>query len=201
LNALARLLTESKHLGFLGPGAVEDHIDHAGAFLAASPPPERLLDLGSGGGVPGLVLATTWTSSTCTLLDAQLRRVRFLEHAIEVLALDGRVSVIHGRAEELARDAAHRGTYDLVTARSFAAPAITAECGAGFLVAGGVLVVSEPPTIDERRWPATGLTPLGLADEGIVQGPSSAVRVLRSPAGPVSGVPRRAPAMARTPAF
>jgi len=201
LNRLADLLTESKHLGFLGPGAVDDHIEHAGAFLAATSPPRRLLDLGTGGGVPGLVLATTWTATTCTFLDAQLRRVRFLEHACEALGLEGRVQVVHGRAEDLARDPAHRGTYDLVTARSFGAPAITAECAAGFLVDGGSLLVSEPPTADPARWPAEGLRALGLADGGVVQGPVSAARVLRSTGEPVATVPRRAPAMNRKPAF
>lgn len=202
MNPLLDLLTESKHLGFLGPGAVEDHVEHARAFLAAvDVPPGRFLDLGSGGGVPGLVLATTWTSSTATLLDAQLRRVRFLEQAVADLGLDERVSVVHGRAEDLARDLAHRATYDVVTARSFGAPALTAECGVGFLVAGGRLVVSEPPLVDDERWPAGGLQSVGLADEGVVHGPTSAVRVLRSPAGAPPTVPRRAPAMARRPAF
>jgi 16S rRNA (guanine527-N7)-methyltransferase len=202
LSTLVSLLTESKRLGFLGPGAVEHHVEHAGAFLAAvTSPPARLLDLGSGGGVPGLVLATAWTTTSCTLLDSQLRRVRFLEHAIEALGLADRVAVVHGRAEELARVVGHRGTYDLVTARSFGVPAITAECGAGFLVAGGALVVSEPPELDDARWPAGGLAALGLQDDGVVRGPSSAVRVLRSPAAALDRVPRRAPAMARTPAF
>jgi 16S rRNA (guanine527-N7)-methyltransferase len=200
--SLLEVLTESKHLGFLGPGAVEDHIEHAAAFAAAVPtPPARLLDLGSGGGVPGLVLAVTWGSTACTLLDAQLRRVRFLQDAAAALGIEGRVEVVHGRAEDLAREDAHRAASDVVSARSFGPPGITAECGAGFLVPGGCLVVSEPPDVEADRWPAAGLALLGLVDEGLVRGPTSAVRVLRSPAGPPDRVPRRAPAMSRTPAF
>ena len=51
----------------------------------------------------------------------------------------GRVSASHGRAEELAREPDLRATFDAVTARSFGPPAVTAECGAPFLTAGGVL--------------------------------------------------------------
>jgi 16S rRNA (guanine527-N7)-methyltransferase len=202
LNTLVDLLTESKRLGFLGPGAVDDHIQHAQAFFAAAPsPPRRFLDLGSGGGVPGLVLATGWDATACTLIDSQLRRVRFLEHAVEVLGLEARVIVVHGRAEDLARAPAHRGTYEVVTARSFGAPGITAECGAGFLVEGGLMLVSEPPTLDEERWPAAGLRSLGLFDDGVVHGPTSAVRVLRAGGDPLPTVPRRAAPMARKPRF
>jgi 16S rRNA (guanine527-N7)-methyltransferase len=202
LSALADVLTASKHRGFLGPGAVDDHIQHAAAFLAAVPtPPRRHLDLGSGGGVPGLVLAAAWVDTRCTLLDAQLRRVRFLEEAVEILDLGGRVDVVHGRAEDLAWDDGHRGDYEVVTARSFGPPAITAECGVGFLAAGGVLVVSEPPELDPTRWPVEGLAVLGLRDEGLVHGERAAVRVLRASAAPQARVPRRAAPMARRPRF
>lgn len=203
MSALVDLLRESKRLGFLGPGAVDDHILHAQAYLAAlvGEQPDRYLDLGSGGGVPGLVLVEAWSTSRCTLVDAQLRRARFLEEAVAALGAEARVEVVHARAEELARDLRHRASYDLVTARSFGAPAITAECARGFLLDGGRLVVSEPPTADAARWPAAGLAALDLHDGGVVQGGTSSVRVLRAVGEPPPGVPRRAPAMARTPRF
>ena len=202
MSTLVDLLKESKRLGFLGPGVIDDHLEHTAAFLAAAPsPPARFLDLGSGGGVPGLVLATTWSEAEGTLLDAQLRRVRFLEEAVIALGCDDRVTVLHGRAEDLARDAAHRGAYDLVTARSFGPPALTAECGAGFLVVGGSLLVSEPPEPAVDRWSSPGLASLGLEDAGVVRGPTSSVRVLRSRGEVLATVPRRVAAMNRKPAF
>ena len=201
MTSLLEVLAASKQHGFLGPGAVEDHLEHAQAFVVATPPPGRFLDLGSGGGVPGLVLAATWTSSAGTLLDAQLRRVRFLTEVVEAMGMDDRVRVVHGRAEDLARDPAHRGVYDVVTARSFGPPALTAECAAGFLVEAGAVVVAEPPTLDAARWPAAGLATLGLIDAGVVEGPASAVRLLRSTGSPLATVPRRTAAMRRTPAY
>jgi hypothetical protein len=68
----------------------------------------------------------------------------------------------------------------VVTARSFAAPAITARWAGALLRSGGVLIVSEPPLgdlaiSDPARWPAAMLATHGLVDQGRDQG----VRVLR----------------------
>jgi 16S rRNA (guanine527-N7)-methyltransferase len=164
-------------------------------------PPRRFLDLGSGGGVPGLILALeAWPSASALLLDAQARRVAFLTGAIEDLGLADRVAAVQARAEELAREAPHRGAYDVVTARSFGPPAITAECAAGFVEASGTILVAEPPDQPER-WPADGLAQLGLVDDGPVVSEHGTVRRLRSVAGPQPGVPRRSPAMTRAPRF
>ncbi|MEO6627579.1 MAG: RsmG family class I SAM-dependent methyltransferase, partial [Aquihabitans sp.] len=127
--------------------------------------PARSLDLGAGGGLPGLVLAAQfWPTTMWTFLDAQLRRTEFLAYAIEELGLDDRVEVVMERAEVVGRDPAHRAGYDLVVSRSFGAPAVTAECAAPLLRPGGVLVVSEPPaTALETRWPPSEVAKLGLS--------------------------------------
>ncbi|MGZ4710399.1 MAG: RsmG family class I SAM-dependent methyltransferase, partial [Acidimicrobiales bacterium] len=147
-EALVGVLERSRDLGFLGPGPVEPHIEHARRFSAAltGPRPARALDLGSGGGLPGLVLILAWPSTVWCLLDANQRRTDFLTDAVDELGVADRVTVVRGRAEEVAHDPAHRGRFDLVVARSFGKPAVTAECAAGFLVVGGMLVVSEPPS-------------------------------------------------------
>ena len=201
MTELLRVLEDSQAAGFLGPGPVARHIEHAAAFAAAVAAPDRACDLGSGGGVPALPLALTWDATRLTFVDAQLRRVRFLLGAVERLGLTHRVEVIHARAEELGRSPEHRAAYGVVTARSFGPPARTAECGAGFLRPGGVLLVAEPPADDPERWPAEGLELLGLRDDGIVRGGVGAVRRLISIAGPPPGVPRRSAAMQRTPRF
>jgi 16S rRNA (guanine527-N7)-methyltransferase len=160
---LVSVLDKARHLGFLGPGPIEAHIDHAGGFAQAheGPAPRRALDLGSGGGLPGLVLALTWPESTWWLLDANERRSAFLLESLEVLGLTGRARVLHGRAEVLGRDGEFRHSMDLVTARSFGPPAVVAECAAPFLVVGGQLLVSEPPDPSDR-WDADGLRQVGL---------------------------------------
>jgi 16S rRNA (guanine527-N7)-methyltransferase len=164
-EALTEELERSQQLGFLGPGPVADQIRHAAGFAAGlDAPPRRFLDLGSGGGVPGLVLATvTWPESTAVLLDSMERRCTYLREAVDRLGIGDRVGVVRARAEEAGREPALRATFDAVVVRSFGAPAVTAECAAPFLAVGGTVVVSEPPADQAGdRWPADGLAQLGL---------------------------------------
>jgi|GEM_PF-154304 len=179
------LLVEARDLGFLGPGPVDLHVGNAVGFAAAVDQagpsvliPGRALDLGSGGGMPGLVLAACWPTCRLTLLDGNERRTAFLAKAVTVLELEERVVVVRSRAEELGRDPGHRAGYDLVVARSFGQPGNTAECAAPFLRVGGALVTSEPPPASSSdggddgdaaasgrpdRWPTLGLAQVGLA--------------------------------------
>jgi 16S rRNA (guanine527-N7)-methyltransferase len=96
-----------------------------------------------------------------------VKRAKFLE---EVLEWDGAPkggTVIEGRVEEIARYQELVESFDLVTARSFGPPSVTAECGAQFLAIGGVMIVSEPPDDDvTNRWDSKGLATLGLHSEG-----------------------------------
>jgi 16S rRNA (guanine527-N7)-methyltransferase len=166
---LIEVLERSRGLGFLGPGSVEVHADHAAGFAAGIEPPVHFLDLGSGGGVPGLVLARRWPESRAVLLDARERRCGFLREAVRELDLAERVVVVWGRAEDAGHRDYLRGAFDLVVARGFGPPAVTAECGAPFLRVGGTLAVSEPPEDGDTgasrasdRWGAAGLARLGL---------------------------------------
>ncbi len=203
---LVEVLERSRDLGLLGPGPVTDHIRHAEVFVEVldaldDGAPSRFVDLGSGGGAPGLILGVVWEAAEGLLLDGQLRRVRFLAEALETLGIDGRVGAVHGRAEVLAHDPAVRQLADVVTARSFGPPGITAECGVGFLRAGGVLLVAEPPEDLEDRWPAEPLRSLGLVDEGVTRRPAGSVRCLRLVGEFDPTVPRRTAAMHRRPRF
>jgi 16S rRNA (guanine527-N7)-methyltransferase len=162
---LLDVLEEARGWGFLGPGAVEAHVVHAQGYAAAigGRPPGRAADLGTGGGGPGLVLAVAWPASRWAFVESQARRAAFLEEAVERLDLAPRVEVVHRRAEDVGRDPVFRGRHDLVVARSFAPPAVTAECAAPLLRApGGLLVVSEPPEGPATRWPPAGIAELGL---------------------------------------
>jgi 16S rRNA (guanine527-N7)-methyltransferase len=169
---LLEVLERSRGLGFLGPGSVRLHLDHAAGFAGGiGPAPEQFLDLGSGGGVPGLVLAQRWPESRAVLLDARERRCGFLREAVRDLHIGERVVVVWARAEEAGHRDYLRGVFDVVVARGFGPPAVTAECGAPFLRVGGTLAVSEPPDDGgtgasanaSERWAAGGLARLGLA--------------------------------------
>ena len=186
--AVESVLARSRSLGFLGPGSVRVQVEHALGFAAgpvgpAGVRPRRVLDLGSGGGIPGLVLAHAWPDAEIVLMDAAARRTASLESAVATLGLERRVRVLRARAEAAGRDAALRGSFDVVVARAFGPPAVTAECAAPFLLVGGRLLVSDPPADREsppagpaaigeerpsgppERWPASGLDLLGLAFE------------------------------------
>lgn len=182
-SLLTDLLDEARQRGFLGPGPVEIHLDHARAFaVAAGSTPTRAVDLGAGGGLPGLVLAVEyWPNAQWVFLDAQLKRTAFLIEAVEALHLDDRVTVVTERAEAYGRDDDHRGAFDLVVSRSFGPPAVVAECAAPLLATGGHLVVSEPPDPQPAsRWPVDGLHALGLgAATPIVAGPGEGFHLVR----------------------
>ena len=169
LDALLGVLEEARGWGFLGPGPVDAHVAHAQGFAAAVPvAPDAAVDLGTGGGVPGLVLALGWPGSRWVLVESQQRRAAFLTEAVGRLDLGDRVAVFHGRAEELGRMPEHRSQAALVTARSFGPPAVTAECAAPLLRVGGILVVSEPPH-EGPRWDHAGLARLGLGSLAFVE--------------------------------
>lgn len=163
--ALCGVLERAHRLGVLGPGPVMDHVAHAERFvlaLAGLSPGSSLVDLGSGAGIPGLVVAEARPDIRVTLLESLERRAALLVEAVTELGWTDRVSVLHRRAEDVGRLPDWRGRVDAVTARSFGPPATTAECAAPLLRLGGVLVVSEPPH-GPSRWPAEGLAALGLA--------------------------------------
>lgn len=167
LDALPGVFEDAQRLGLLGPDPVRRHIDHARAW-AAELEPMPFLDLGSGAGVPGLVFALLWPDVHATLLDGQLKRTAWLRTAVARLGINDRVTVLEGRAEDLAHDRTWREHFRLVTARSFATPAATAECASGMLAVGGILTVSEPPETTTGRWPEDGLGRLGMSIRGEV---------------------------------
>lgn len=191
---LISVLERARTGGVLGPVAVEDHIEHGEAFAEVVDRrfAGRFLDLGSGGGIPGLVLLSAWPDASGALVESQRRRCVMLETSARELGIEGRAVVACGRAEELARRPDLRQAHDLVVARAFGMPATTAECAAGFLRPGGRLVVSEPPgPADRKRWPAEGLAELGLVGPEIVRRRGGSFAVMRQAEGTGDRWPRR----------
>ena len=82
-------------------------------------PGTRVIDVGSGAGFPGLPLKILYPRLDLTLLEATAKKTEFLKHVVTHLALE-KVTVIHGRAEEVGQNKAHRESYDLVLARAVA---------------------------------------------------------------------------------
>ncbi|MDQ1428570.1 MAG: rRNA (guanine527-N7)-methyltransferase [Acidimicrobiaceae bacterium] len=177
-QTLVELLTSARAQHFLGPGDIASHLAHSLAFAGLVPiAPGLAVDLGSGAGVPGLILAVGWPESSWVLLDANARKTEFLRSAVAALKLDDRVEVVVRRAEEAGHDARWRGSADLVVARGFGPPAVTAECAAPLLRVGGTVVVAEPPGGAPDRWPSDGLRLLGLVADGRMVDPVALQRL------------------------
>ena len=187
---LVAVLDDARRIGLLGPDPVERHIAHSQAW-ADILTPASFLDLGSGAGIPGLVIALHWPTVQGALLDGQLRRAAWLRTAVVRLGLRDRVEVIEGRAEDLAHDPVLRERFPLVLARGFGPPSATAECGSGFVAPGGRLSVSEPPGGAGDRWPVDGLRRIGLEISTQVVQPIASFVILGKHAPLEDEFPRR----------
>lgn len=101
--------------------------------------PRSALDLGSGGGVPGIVLAIARPAVHWTLVDSVRKKVDALRGFVEALGLSN-VTVVSERAEILGRSASHREAHDVVAARACAALPVLVEYSLPMLRRGGSLL-------------------------------------------------------------
>jgi 16S rRNA (guanine527-N7)-methyltransferase len=133
----------------------------------------RLLDLGSGGGFPGLPLALALPAEKTLLVESIAKKARFLAAAVEVAAAADFVAVATSRAEALARDASQRGRWEAVTARAVGALPDLVELALPLLGVGGTLVAWKRGDIGrelaaaERAARELGGGPLEVAGAGL----------------------------------
>lgn len=108
-----------------------------------------VLDLGTGAGFPGIPLAIMRPDLKITLFDSLQKRLRFLEDVISQLGLTN-VVTLHGRAEEMAKLAAYREQFDIVTSRAVARLVVLAEWSLPFCRVGGHLVALKGAAYEEE---------------------------------------------------
>lgn len=156
---LLAALGDAQRLGFLGTRPIPDVIAHARGFVRALEDDESVrtvLDLGAGGGVPGLVIAHDLPGVEVTMLDRRAKRTDFLERMVRRLGWEHRVSVV-------CADAAHfepAQPVDAVVARGFGPPEVTLSFASRLVRSGGMVVISEPPGGD--RWDSELVRGLGV---------------------------------------
>lgn len=110
---------------------------------------ESLIDVGTGAGFPGLVIALARPEIRVTLLDAQMKRLKFLEAVIERLHVTN-VRVAHDRAEDGARKPEMREKYDLAVARAVAPLNVLCEYLLPYVRIGGKTVCWKGPALSEE---------------------------------------------------
>jgi len=124
-------------------------------------PSVRCIDVGTGAGLPGIPLKLVRPGWRLTLVDSVGKKVAFLRHVVEVLDLTD-VEVLHARAEDVARDPARGGSYDLAVARAVAALPVLAAYALPLLRPGGRMVALKGAAIaDELAAVAPVLESLG----------------------------------------
>jgi len=180
---------ERRH--FLESIALLDALTDAGALESPA------IDIGSGAGIPGLPLKIMRPDLQLTLLEATGKKVRFLEEIVRQLDLKD-VRVLHGRAEELARDPAQRETYALALARAVAPLRILVELALPFVRVGGHLAAAKGSgAAREVREAANSLAECGGAIDRLAPldvagpGPAPTLVLIRKVTETPSRYPRR----------
>ncbi len=107
-----------------------------------------LVDVGSGAGVPGVVLSIALPHVRVTLVDALKKRVDFLNRVCETLALNARA--VHLRSEDAGRDAIFRDAFDCATARAVASLPLLLELALPLVRPGGFLCAYKGPALSEE---------------------------------------------------
>ena len=105
-------------------------------------PPQRLVDVGTGAGFPGLPLKIIYPAMHITLVESVGKKVSFCQHIINTLGLEG-IEVIHSRAEDIGQNSAHREKYDCAVARAVANLNILSEYLLPLVKIGGIMLAQK----------------------------------------------------------
>ena len=126
-----------------------------------------LIDVGTGAGLPGMVLKIVFPNLAVTLFDSLNKRLIFLNEVIEDLGLDG-IRTVHGRAEDTAHDKKYREKYDIATARAVADLSVLSEYCLPFLKTGGRFISYKAAESEEElKRAGTAISLLGGKPERI----------------------------------
>ena len=186
LASLDEAWTPARAAGVIGTASIDTLVEHTvwfaqavcSSFSAAFDDFHGyVVDVGTGAGLPGVILAALLPHAKFRLVDASERRLDHARRASRALGVADRVEIVHGRGDELAHDVSWRGTHDVAVARLLGDPAETIEQLAPLVRPGGVIVTAAAESATDR-WDALPITEL----------PTSAVSWSDSPVGRFASV-------------
>ncbi len=157
IHLLAEYLTELLRVNeFMNLTAIRDFREAAVKNIAdcalcaeAIPKNARLLDVGSGAGLPAFPFAILRPDISVTALDSTGKKIKFISDTAELLSI-GNLKTVCGRAEELARTPECREAFDAVSARAVARLNILAELCLPFVKIGGVFIAMKSRLASEE---------------------------------------------------
>ena len=188
----AILVSDGIDRGLVGPreaGRIwERHLLNSAVLAVLVPPGSRVVDLGSGAGLPGLPIAIARPDLEVVLLEPLLRRTRFLDEVVDRLDLGDRVTVYRGRAEDAGRALPPA---DVVVSRAVAPLDRLVPWSLGLLRPGGQMLALKGDRAEDElaaargrlgAWGAAGGSVESL-ESPVLPGPVRVVRVSRAGAG------------------
>jgi 16S rRNA (guanine527-N7)-methyltransferase len=176
---------------------LDNHIEDCLKLLDYLPlKDKKVVDIGSGGGLPGMVLAAENNHNTYTLLEAERKKCEFLEKAAVALQMS-HIKVIWGRAEDIGQSKEYRQSFDIGTSRAVASLRIIAEYSLPLIKEGGILILWKGPKYQEEIQEAqNALNILGgetadIHEYALSNGRQRALIFIRKIANTPSKYPRR----------
>lgn len=201
------LRTHGVERGLIGPREIDRlwdrHVLNSAVVAEAIPPDAAVVDVGSGGGFPGIPLALARADLAVTLLEPMARRVDWLQEVVEELGLENAV-VVRGRAEEKATRE-DLGTTDVATARAVAPLAKLAGWCLPLVRPGGrLLAIKGASAAEEVARDRGAVRRLGGAEVevvhcgvGVLEVPTTVVAITTADRKPTAGRSAQAERVAR----
>jgi 16S rRNA (guanine527-N7)-methyltransferase len=110
---------------------------------------KSVIDIGTGGGFPGIPMKIMKPEINIVLLDSLNKRIKFLNEVIKELNLEG-IKAIHGRAEDFAQEVEYRGKFDVAVSRAVANLTVLSEFCIPYVKVGGYFVAMKGPAVEEE---------------------------------------------------
>lgn len=128
---------------------IKHFIDSLSICKVHQPACDKILDVGTGAGFPGIPIKIAFADTEVVLMDSLNKRVHFLEEVIDKLNLKS-ITVVHGRAEDYGRDKNFREAFDICTSRAVARLSTLAEYCLPFVKVGGSFIAYKSENIEDE---------------------------------------------------